>query len=112
MYVSHTNPTVSGTRWRSVVLVVAGWLLLGTNVFAADVVVLECGEYNFGPGISIVAVDTSLKTIPQSLAVGSSCAVAITNLLTKGFKIQDIAVSTAQFFAADNVIHSYTLTSN
>lgn len=84
-------------------------LVLSTNTFAADVVILECGEFNFGPGINIRAVNTSLKVIPSYLTEGASCSVAIANLLSKGFKIQFSDISTAQFSQADNVIHNFHL---
>ena len=93
-------------------LVTLAILTLSTNVFASDFVILECGEYNLGPGINIVEVNTSLKTVPPYLTQGSPCAVAIANLLGRGFKIQDSSVISRQFFAADNVMHTYNLVSN
>jgi hypothetical protein len=88
------------------------FLMLSTNLFATDVVILECGEYNFTPGINIRGVGTSLKADPPFLALGSPAAVAITKLLDLGFKIQDSGPSAAPFFQTDNVIHNYTLIRN
>ena len=91
-------------------------LTLSTNVFASSdvaVVILECGEYNFSPGINILQGNSSVrKPLPPYLSAGSNCAVAIANLSNIGFKIQDSGVSAAQLFKASNVIHSYTLTTN
>ena len=84
-------------------------LTVSTNVFASDVVILECGEFNFGPGINIRAANTSLRTVPPYLADGSPCAVAIANLLGKGFKIQDSSITNAPTFQANDVIHTYNL---
>ena len=110
--VTHSSDVFShltGSMKMKIAMSTIAILTLSTNVFASDVVVLECGEFNFNPGINIKVVSTSLGTTPPYLAEGSSCAVAIANLLGRGFKIQDSSVSTAQFFAADNTVHNYTL---
>jgi hypothetical protein len=87
-------------------------LTLSANLFASDVVILECGEYNFTPGINIRAVSTSLKIMPPYLALGSSSAVAIAKLVDTGFTFQHSDIGGAPFFQNDSTVHTYTMIRN
>ena len=86
--------------------------VLSTNVFASNAVILECGEYNFTPGINITNVSSTLQGNPAWLVPGASCSNAIAMLLAKDFKIENTSTTLAQFFAQDNTVHSYTLISH
>lgn len=66
-------------------------LVIGSNVFAEDAAILECGQLMGTPWDQIIIISSSCSETPPPVDIsqGISCATAIAGLLNSGYELRD-----------------------